>query len=264
MSSARGTGRPMVVGLFVLVLALWLMAGCADTEGKTARRQHNIYFGWLLGTGDIVALAFDVGATNRQGERVVRAYVCNGLGGANGVAAWFRESVNDETVRGGEQTTILTSGGGQESLTISHLDDHGVSGTFTGVNGQTLRFAAFPTSDGAGIYYVTLDEGLRYSGTSTNDSMLDGQADEEGNVVGTITTVAGQEIEFAAGSLTYSSAEELSEQGLPTNYGQFYEDNLVPDDYVAVASPGGSHWFGRSGNVRGGSPGREIIALSQR
>jgi len=76
----------MVVGLLVLVLlALWLMAGCADTEGKTARRQHNIYFGWLLGTGDIVALAFDVGATNRQGERVVWAYVCNGLGGRTGL-----------------------------------------------------------------------------------------------------------------------------------------------------------------------------------
>src|SRR5215210_2396275 len=113
MSSADGTGRPMVVGLFVLVLALWLMAGRADTAGKTARRQHNIYFGWLLGTGDIVALAFHVGATNRQGERVVRAYVCNGLGGADGVSAWLRESVNDETVRAGDQTTILTSAGGQ-------------------------------------------------------------------------------------------------------------------------------------------------------
>jgi hypothetical protein len=149
-------------------------------------------------------------------------------------------------------------------LEISYLDDHGVGGTFTGANGRTLRYAPFPASDGAGIYYVTLDEGLRYSGTSTNGSMLDGQADEEGNVAGTITTVAGQEIEFAVGSLAYSSAEELSEQGLPTNYGQFYEDNLVPHDYVAVASPGGSHWFGRSGNVRSGSPGREIIALSQR
>ena len=265
MSPARGTvGRPMVVGLLVLVLVLWLLAGCADTVKKTARHQHNIYFGWLLGTSDIGALAFDVGATNRQGERIVRAYVCNGLGGAGGVAAWFRESVNDETVRGGEQTTVLTSAGGQESLTISHLDDHGVGGTFTSANGRTLRFAAFPASDGAGIYYVTLDEGLRYSGTSTNGSMLDGQADEEGNVAGTITTVAGQEIEFAVGSLAYSSAEELSEQGLPANYGQFYEDNLIPDDYVAVASPGGSHWFGRSGNVRSGSPGREIIALSQR
>jgi hypothetical protein len=264
MSSARGTGRPRLVGLLVLVLALWLVAGCADTEGKSARREHNIYFGWLLGTSDIVAIAFDVGATNRQGERVVRAYVCNGLGGADALAAWFRESVNDEMVRRGEQTTILTSAEGQESLAISHLDDHGVGGTFTGANGRTLRYAAFPASDGAGIYYVTLDEGLHYSGTSTNGSMLDGQADEEGNVAGTITTVAGQEIEFAVKSLLYSSAEELSEQGLPTDYGQFDEDNLVPDDYVAVASPGGSHWFGRSGNVRGGSPGREIIALDQR
>jgi hypothetical protein len=74
-----------LVGLLVLVLALWLVAGCADTEEKSARREHNIYFGWLLGTSDIVAVAFDVGATNRQGERVVRAYVCNGLGGRTGL-----------------------------------------------------------------------------------------------------------------------------------------------------------------------------------
>ena len=35
-------------------------------------------------------------------------------------------------------------------------------------------------------------------------------------------------------------------------------------EYVAVIAPGGSHWFGRSGDVRSGSPGVFIIGLDKK
>ena len=263
MSAAALSRTRLLLAALSLMTALWLLAGCATDEEKAARREHNIYFGWLLGTSDLVAIVFDVGATDMQGERVVRAYVCNGLGGADALAAWFREPVNDGTVKEGRQSTTLTSAGGHERLLISRLNDYGVGGTFTGGDGQPVRYAAFAASDGAGIYDLTLDEDLHFSGTSTNGSTVDAQADEKGNVEGTVTNVAGREIEFAVGSLALSSAEELSQQGLPTSYSRFAEDNLVPQEYIAVLSPGGSYWFGHSGNVRGGLPGRGIIALAQ-
>ena len=264
MLLAADIRRPkLLAGALALMAALWLLAGCANGNEKAARQEHNIYFGWLLGTSDLAVVAFDVGAVDQQGERIVRAYVCNGLGGADALAAWFREPVNDETVKEGRQSMTLTSAGGQESLLISRLNDYGVGGTFFSADGRMIRYAAFPASDGAGLYDVTLDEDLRFSGTSTNRSTLDAQADEKGNVAGTITTVAGREIEFAVASLALSSAEELSRQGLPTSYRRFADDNLVPDEYLVAISPGGSHWFGRGGNVRGGLPGRELIALAE-
>ena len=38
----------------------------------------------------------------------------------------------------------------------------------------------------------------------------------------------------------------------------------MPGEYVAVIAPGGSHWLGRSGNVRGGQSGLNIIGLDKK
>ncbi len=110
---------------------------------------------------------------------------------------------------------------------------------------------------------MTLDEDLVYTGTSTDGSTLEGQSSEEGNVTGTITTADGKQIEFFTQSMALASAELLTEQGLPTTYTQFAANAQQPGEYVAVVAPGGAHWFGRSGNVRGGSPGANIIGLDK-
>lgn len=136
-------------------------------------------------------------------------------------------------------------------------------GAFTNADGRTSRFIAYPAFDGGGIYEVTLDENMHYSGTSTDGSTLDGQADDQGNVTGTITTADGKQIDFFTQNMALASAELLTEQGLPTTYRQFSANGRVPGEYVAVVAPGGTHWFGRSGNVRGGSPGANIIGLDK-
>lgn len=262
---ARVFRRPSSVAL-VVVLALWLLAGCAggEEEQQQAEPENEVYFGWLLTeTTDMAAVAFDVSPPDAEGARDVRAYVCDGLGPPDGMAVWFRGPVIEEAVDQLEEVASLTSPGGQETLQIGLLDENEVRGAFTNADGRTSRFIAFPAFDGGGIYEVTLDEDLAYSGTSTDGSTLEGQSSEEGNVEGTITTAAGEQIEFFTQSMALASAELLTEQGLPTTYRQFAANAQVPGEYVAVVAPGGNHWFGRSGNVRGGSPGANIIGLDK-
>jgi hypothetical protein len=260
--SARSVGWLTSVGL-VLVLAAWLLAGCGGEE-EQAEEQNKVYFGWLLtDTTDMAAVAFDVSPPDAEGAREVRAYVCDGLGPPEGMAVWFWDSVNEETVGQLGEMVSFTSPGGQETLQIGYLDDREVRGAFTNAGGRTSRYIAYPAFAGGGIYEVTLDEDLVYNGTSTDGSTLEGQSSEEGNVEGTITTADGEEIDFFTQSMALASAEALTEQGLPTTYTQFAANSQVPGEYVAVVAPGGTHWFGRSGNVRGGSPGANIIGLDK-
>jgi hypothetical protein len=247
-------------------LAGILLVGCAggEEQQEQAEEQNKVYFGWLLTeTRDMAAVAFDVSPPDSEGARDVRAYVCDGLGPPEGMAVWFRGPVNEEAVNRLEEEVRLTSPGGQETLQIGQLDDREVRGAFTNADGRTSRYIAFPAFDGGGIYEVTLGEDLVYSGTSTDGSTVEGQPDEKGNVTGTITTAEGKQIDFFAQNMALASPELLTEQGLPTTYTQFAENGRVPGEYVAVVAPGGSHWFGRSGNVRGGSPGANIIGLDK-
>ena len=69
---------------------------------------------------------------------------------------------------------------------------------------------------------------------------------------------------FAVQSLALATPARLAARGLPTDYGQYKAVNQVPGEYVAVIAPGGSHWLGRSGNVRGGSSGVNIIGLDKK
>ncbi len=265
---------PLRWGIVASLLSLGLLvAGCGgggeqqqgeqqQGEQQQAEEGREVYFGWLLGTSDMVAVAFDVSAPNAEGARDVVAYVCNGLGGEDALAVWFKGTVSEATEELGE-TQSLTSAGGQETLEIGGLNDHEVFGTFTNSFGQKLRYAAFPATGGAGIYEVTLDEDLNYSGTSTDGSELEARSDEEGNVEGTVTTADGEKIEFGARTLALASPQELAERGVSEDYKRFEDVNLVPGEYVAVIAPGATHWFGRSGNVRGGTPGTNIIGLDK-
>ncbi len=269
--SARSVGRLKLFGALVLLLALGLLVGCAGGGQEEAAAQeeeegeeHNVYFGWLLGTSDIVAVAFDVGPLDEEGARDVRAYVCDGLGPPDGMAIWFRGPVSEETVNQLGESESLTSAGGQETLLIEHLDDNGVSGAFTGADGERHRFDASPAQSGAGIYAVTVNEDRSVSGTSTDGLELEAQIDEEGNVEATISSADGQEIVSSRGvGLAFASAADLAERGLPTTYRQFGENTFVPGEYVAVISPGSRYWLGRSGNVRGGTAGNNIIGLDK-
>ncbi|MEA2467346.1 MAG: hypothetical protein QOJ57_1472, partial [Thermoleophilaceae bacterium] len=64
--------------------------------------------------------------------------------------------------------------------------------------------------------------------------------------------------------LALSTPAQLSARGLSASYRKDASRSLVPGEYVAVIAPGGTHWLGRAGNVRGGRPDAEIIGLDKK
>ena len=225
--------------------------------------QNSVYFGYLQGTPRIGGVAIDVSAPDANGKRVLRAYVCDGLGPPDGIAVWYRGDLEAETFPGGQDLSF-TSAGGQENLRITAMNGTGVYGAFTDASGAKSHFAAHPAFDGAGIYQVTLDEALHYKGTSTQGATLDAQAAADGSTRGTITLADGKKLEFGVRSLSLADPALLAQHGLSETYKKYAADNQVPGEYVAVIAPGGSHWFGRSGAVREGQPGRTIIGLDKK
>jgi hypothetical protein len=280
-----GRSTSAVVALAVM-LALWLMVGCSGSGGAdgqggdkeqaseetitqqqttTAKASHEVFVGGL--TDEVMLVGLDVDEADQAGSRAVKAYICDGLGPPLGTAVWFKGSAN-----GG--TASMTSPGGQEKLDLA-LGDQEASGTYTDADGASHPFTAPTAFLGAGIYNVTIDENYRYTGTSTDGSSLDAKIDwnaqsPSGNqneeavaVEGTITTTDGEKIDFRNYALPFFSPEALREAGMPTTYSQFQDTSLRPDEYIAVVSPGGLYWFGRSGDVKGGNPRAEIIGLDK-
>ncbi|MGH2588067.1 MAG: hypothetical protein ACRDJE_24365 [Dehalococcoidia bacterium] len=251
----------LLVGAATLLGAYWSEGGMPLTVRGQPSPQQNVYFGFLLGTPTIGAIAIDLAPADDQGLRVLRAYVCDGLGPPEGMAVWFLGDVPAQPAPG---TLSFTSAGGRETLAITAMNERGVYGAFTDATGATAHFVAYPTLDGAGIYQVTLDEALHYTGTSTEGATLDAQATSDGTTTGTITTADGKQIGFKVRSLALASPAELAAHGLPEDFRRFTANNQLPGEYVAVIAPGGSHWFGRSGDVRGGFPGTNIIGLDKK
>jgi hypothetical protein len=257
-----GTGHSRISRRSALALAGGAAAGAALPIGARTRPAraadasgHQVFFGWVLGSTNIIAVALDLAEADADGARVVKAYVCDGLGAPDGIALWFKGSV-----KAGEEL-ILTPPKGDEQLLIDAALPTAVTGAFTDKTGTTLRFASFRAIDGAGIYDVTLDDDFNYSGTSTDGSVLAAKAADGGKVTGTLTTTGGDVIDFSVNVLAVASEESLKTSGLPVAFRDFADVSIIPDSYVAVISPAGAFWLGRSGDIRGGSAGNNIIGL---
>lgn len=254
--------KRMLAVIALPVAAALLVAGflvAAANDGGRHRGKQSVYFGFLLNTNRLAAVAIDLAAPDNAGQRALRAYVCDGLGIPDGMAIWFTGTVD---AQGPNPQDFASAGAGKETLSITVLKDRGVYGTFTDATGPA-HFVAYPAKDGAGIYQVTLDEALRYTGTSTDGARLDAQAAQDGTTVGTIKPAGGKKIDFTVRSLPLASPTDLAAHGLPEDYPKYKDYNQVPDTYVAVIAPSGSHWFGRSGLVQSGSPGLNIISMGE-
>jgi hypothetical protein len=249
------------LAVIALPLMALLMIGATTDQGRK-RGQQDVYFGFLLGSERVAAVAIDLGAPDRNGQRVLRAYVCDGFGPPEGMAIWFTGTLTTPPSAGHPVT--FTSVAGHEQLVLHALNDRGVYGAFTDASGAVAQFVSYVAFDGAGIYQVTLDQALHYTGTSTDGAKLDAQASADGTTVGTIKPANGNAISFKVRSLALASPADLAAHGLSPDYTKFVANNQVPGEYVAVIAPGGSHWFGRSGAVRAGLPGAEIIGLDKK
>jgi hypothetical protein len=251
--------RRLAAAILVVAAAFLLL----DADGHAARQRgkQDVYFGFLLGTPRIAAVAIDLAPPDHAGQRRLRAYVCDGLGIGQGIAIWFTGSV---AVERGPDPLSFTSVTGNETLVLHAITDRGVYGAFTGAGGARAHFISYAAIDGAGIYQVTVDHDLRYTGTSTDGARLVARQAPDGTTVGTIKPAGGRAIRFSVHNLALASFEALAAHGFPADFKNYATVSQVPGDYVAVIAPGGTHWFGRIGNVTGGNPGPAIIGLDKK
>src|SRR5215212_9647542 len=161
---------------FVVVAAAvaFTIGATADNQGQGQQTgQQNVYFGFLNGSvapvpgssttvPRLAAVAVDLGAPDRSGQRRLRAYVCDGFGvgvaGApEGLAVWFRGTIPASPVAGTFPLTVHAPAR-LERIVINAATDHAVHGTLIEANGATSQFVAYEAIDGAGIYQVTLDQ----------------------------------------------------------------------------------------------------------
>lgn len=258
------TRRSMLVGSGALA-ALGL-AGCASATtapgGNATAPATEVFFGYVFGRPEITAIAFDLDPPGADGARTVRAYVCDGLGIPTGLALWFTGPVDPAKTAGLDTVVTLPSASGKETIEIGNVADFEIRGTFVDADKARFRFVSNPATAGAGIYQVTVDQELNYRGTSTVGDTLEGRL-ADGKVTGTLTTAAGEKIDFVQEVIAFASAARQAQVGNSGAATAYKANSGVPGEYVAVLSPGGTAAFGRSGNVRKGTPGGDIIGLDK-
>ena len=212
------------------LLALDLGASTSPTPGT--------YYGKVSMVTDQLVIVVDK-PDAPEGSRI-RAYLSDGEPPPGGNIEWFVG-----TLRGGRFD--LTSASKKARLTGAVGSDS-VSATVTLPNDQPRRVFAVPAGDGAGIYEVKVDASGLYTGTSESGGRLELHQDGH-SVHGTITMPQGRAVSVLGYDLTQVFGYQVR--------------GSQPDTYLAFASPSGRYIIGRSGDVRGGTSGTNIIGLDK-
>jgi hypothetical protein len=187
---------------FVLVLALWVTAGCGGSGGEYGggSQQQEEQKATPPITGSFVGEAPDADAfvaivaasPEEEGqERDVRAYLSDG----ERLTEWF-------TGRAEGNELDLTSEGG--ARLEGNLSTEASTGTITVEDDTTLTYTADLARGVAGLYNVTISEEGRVRGASETGGLLEGQLGEEEEtrdeevrpISGTFTSAEGQVVSF--------------------------------------------------------------------
>ena len=136
-----------------------------------------------------------------------------------------------------------------DGRTLRAYVSDGVSGTITLPGAPARRFFAAPAGDGAGIYDVKVLDDRTHMGTSAEGGKLELKYDD-GMVMGTVTSPTRVTVDLLGADLTKSY--------------EYGVDGSMPGTYVAFAAPRGRFLIGRSGDVRAGHPGLNIIGLDKK
>ena len=196
---ARSIVRLRAMGL-VVVLALWITAGCGGSGGEYGGSQQQEQKAAPPVTGSFVGEVPDeeafvtivaAGPEEEGQERDVRAYLCDG----ESVTEWF-------TGRAEGNELDLTSEGG--ARLEGNVSTEASTGTITLDDARTLTYTAELARGVAGLYNVTISEEGRVRGTSETGGLLQGQLGEEEEmrdeevrpISGNFTSAEGQEVSF--------------------------------------------------------------------
>jgi hypothetical protein len=231
-----------------------------------AQRQGT-FVGVLEGTAGVDIIGIHVGVPDAKNRRVVRAYLSDGVPG--GYADWCSGTMLGMKI-------LMTSTSGHSTVALK-LGPHAATGLVTFSNGARHPFIAPLGTGGAGIYDVEVgDDGVMHGVSLAGDVLTAIKSDVVVSNFGDgrpyeliITSPSGQTYEYLKHDLTTLSVAELLLVGMPATFATSGVRGLQPDRYTAVwlardhvAISGRSEiLWGRSGDVRAGSPGLKIIGL---
>ena len=212
------------------IVALDLAASEPATPG--------VYYGRVALTTD--KLAFDINDLP-GGERQLRAYVSDAEPEPEGDIEWFTSRISGNTFN----LTSASRGARLEGA----ISADGITGMITLPGQPARRYFAGPAGEGAGIYDVTVQQDRGHTGMSEEGGRLE-LSYKEGMVNGKVTAPDGRSVDLLGADLTHA-------------YRMGVEGSL-PGTYVAFAAPRGRFLIGRNGDVRGGTPGANIIGLDKK
>lgn len=205
---------------------------------QSERVTPGVFHGRVARTTD--RLNFEL-ATDPSGARLLRSYVSDSEPEPDGDIQWFAGPVP------GPQFALDSKSG--DARISGVIADDGISGEIVLPDGVPRRYFAAPSGQGSGVYTVEVADDRRHTGTSEQGGKFDLRY-ENGTVMGVITSPEGEEFPMLGADLAtaYGYADEYSK----------------PGTYVAFVAPRGRYVFGRSGNVRGGTYGNNIIGLDKK
>ncbi len=206
--------------------------------GASTTVTPGVYYGKVDRVTDQFVMVVDQPAGSP--DRRVRVYLSDGEAPPEGNIEWFVGPLTGSSVN-------LTSAS-KKAMLAADIGNDSVKGTVTLPDGRSRSLFAVPAGDGAGIYEVTVDANGTYRGTAEDGGRFELRQSGE-NVTGTITTANGRSISLLAYDLTQVFGYSVK--------------GSQPDSYLAFASPSGRYLIGRSGNVRGGTAGNNIIGLDK-
>lgn len=237
--------------LLPLVVALTVLPACGDSNddggggqasGPTSTALDDrlaelsgagVFVGGVAFTGNLVSIHYDKPGDRNAGMKV---FVTDGIPGGN--AEWF-----EGTAPGG--TFKLTSTSGKATVEGT-IDDFDTDGTITLADGVTRNFFTRPAGDGAGTFEVTVDAAGEWKGTSLNGSTL--TARQTGNyVAGEVVSSGGERYPFKHNDLTRRLGYAVA--------------GGAPDTYLTIVTRQGTEIQGRGGDVKGGKPSENVVAL---
>lgn len=227
--------------------ALLLLLGCSSADDEGAGQQPTssiedrlaqlsgagVFVGGVAFTGNLVAIHFDRTDPAAIGMRM---FLTDGL--PNGNAEWF-----EGKARGATFSFTSTSGKAKIEGVIEPFE---TDGTVTLGDGQVRNFFTRPAGDGAGIFEIAVTGAGAWTGKSLDGSTL--TAKQTGNLVeGEVVSTKGERYPFKHNDLT-------RRLGYPTTGG-------AADSYTTVVTRQATEIQGRGGDVKGGRPSANIVAL---
>lgn len=195
--------------------------------------RRGVYIGGVAYTNTLVAIHYE----GQDGPSpMMRVYVADGSPG--GAAEWFEGKADGSTFK-------FTSASGKATIE-GKIERTETDGTVTLADGAKRVFFTRPAGHGAGIFDITVDGAGMWTGRSLDGSTL--EADQAGAVVdGFVRSASGEMYTFKHNDLTRRLAySRLGGQA---------------DSYAAIVTRQGTEIVGRGGDVRGGKPSENLIAL---